>query len=171
MSRVQFITANETDVFIQGAYFLWCLGTLQQRAVVGSPEYRCENDSYELTLKHAECITESLASKPVFIVDSEKEDWFRFQGLVKQWRNERGARSSITETAMMPAYQVIIGMGERAIRLIIAQLRSEGDEPDQWFWALRAITGENPVKPDLQGNFRSMAHAWFEWAEREGHAW
>jgi hypothetical protein len=103
-------------------------------------------------------------------VDSSAEDWLKFQKLVGQWRNERGARSSITETVMMPAYQEIIGMGQTAFPLILAQLRSEGDEPDQWFWALRAITGMNPVKPEDQGNFQKMAQTWLQWAGHEFYA-
>jgi hypothetical protein len=79
--------------------------------------------------------------------------------------------SSITEMSILPAYQKIIGMGEDAVPLILAELKSEGDDPDQWFWALIAITEENPVKPEDQGNFRKMAQAWFQWAEAEGYAW
>jgi hypothetical protein len=58
-------------------------------------------------------------------------------------------------------------MGPDAVRLILAELKSEGDDPDQWFWALRAITQENPVKAEEQGDFRAMATAWFKWAEEE----
>ena len=89
----------------------------------------------------------------------------RFQRLTKEWQEQRGVRSSITETSMMPAYQSIIGMGEDAIPLILKQLRSEGRQPDQWFWALRAITGVNPVKPADQGDFSKMAAAWLKWGE------
>jgi len=70
---------------------------------------------------------------------------------------------------MLPSYQSIIGMGEEALPLILAQLKSERDEPDQWFWALRAITGANPVRPEDQGNFAKMAQAWLQWAN-EGYA-
>ena len=78
--------------------------------------------------------------------------------------------SSITEMAMLPPYQSIIGMGEEAIPLILAQLKSEGDEPDQWFWALAAITGANPISAEDKGNFAKMAQAWFNWAEDAGYA-
>jgi hypothetical protein len=104
--------------------------------------------------------------REAFVVDSETENWLKFQRLVRKWKKQRGARSSITETVAMPAYQEIIGMGEKAIPLLLAQLRSEGDQPDQWFWALRAITGENPVKPEEQGNFRKMSQAWLKWSEQ-----
>jgi hypothetical protein len=98
------------------------------------------------------------------------DDWLKFQSLLKQWRAERGVSSSITEGVLCLAYQGIVGMGERAIRLIITQLHTEGNDPDQWFWALQAITGKNPAKPEDQGDFRKMAQAWLEWAESEGYA-
>lgn len=97
-------------------------------------------------------------------------DWIRFQCLVNKWRAERGATSSITEGVLSPAYQSIIGMGEKAIPLIISQLRIEGDDPDQWFWALQAITMKNPVNADDQGDFVKMAQSWIKWAEDEGYA-
>ncbi len=108
--------------------------------------------------------------KATIVIDSSSENWVKFQGLVEQWRNERGARSSITEAAGMPAYQKIIGMGALAVPLLLTQLKSEGGEPDQWFWALRAITDANPVKPEDQGNFRKMAKAWLQWGEENVHA-
>jgi hypothetical protein len=79
--------------------------------------------------------------------------------------------SSITEMSMLPTYQQIMGIGPDAVPLILAELESEGDDPDQWFWALRAITGANPVKPEDQGDFVKMAQAWFEWADDEDYAW
>jgi hypothetical protein len=39
-------------------------------------------------------------------------------------------------------YQEIIGMGERAVPLLLAELKRE---PDDWFWALHAITGASPL--------------------------
>jgi hypothetical protein len=36
-------------------------------------------------------------------------------------------------------------------------------EPDQWFWALQAITEEDPVPPPSRGKVREMALAWIEW--------
>jgi hypothetical protein len=36
-------------------------------------------------------------------------------------------------------------------------------EPDHWFWALEAITGENPIPVGSEGKIREMAQAWIEW--------
>jgi hypothetical protein len=89
-----------------------------------------------------------------------------FRQLVDQWRQERGASSSTTEILLCPSYQSIIGMGEQAIPLILAQMESEGDDPDQWFWALQILGHANPVREEDEGNFRAMAEAWFGWARK-----
>lgn len=94
-------------------------------------------------------------------------DWLKFQRLVTEWRAQRGAMSSISEAAMCPAYQSIIGMGPLAVPFILAQLESEGDEQDQWFWALRAIVGTDPVADEDRGNYAKMAASWFAWAQNE----
>ena len=72
---------------------------------------------------------------------------------------------------MCPAYQTIIGMGETAIPFVLAQLESEGEEPDQWFWALAALTGACPVNDDDRGNYQKMALSWLQWGKQKGYAW
>ena len=88
-----------------------------------------------------------------------------FANLVATWRAARLMISSLTEMAMLPEYQRIIGMGRRALPLILAELERQ---PDHWFWALRAITGEDPVSADARGNVREMADAWIEWGQENG---
>jgi hypothetical protein len=94
----------------------------------------------------------------------------RFQALAQEWRVQHAAMSSITDISTLPAYQKIIGLGEDAVPLILNQLKQEGDEPDQWFWALRALTDADPVAPADQGNFVKMAQAWIAWGENAGYA-
>lgn len=105
-----------------------------------------------------------------FDLDLKNERWMKFQSLVEQWKKERGARSSISEAAILNPYQRIIGMGEDAVPMILQQLKSEGDQPDQWFWALRVITDANPVDPADQGDFPKMAQAWLKWGEDNDYA-
>ena len=105
-----------------------------------------------------------------FVIEERSGNWIKFHDLAKQWRAERGARSSITEAATLQPYQHIIGMGPDAIEPIITQLKLEGDDPDQWFWALRAVTNVNPVNPEDQGDFAKMAQAWIKWAQDNGYA-
>lgn len=85
----------------------------------------------------------------------------RFQRLADQWREQTRALSSDSDIVGNFSYYQIIGMGERALPLIFEEMRAHGG---RWFWALRAITGENPVRPEDRGNVRRMTETWLEWA-------
>jgi len=88
----------------------------------------------------------------------------RFRELVQAWRADIGPLSSATVMAMHPAYQRIIGLGIDAVPLILRELRRE---PDHWFWALKAITGVDPVESSQRGRVREMARAWLRWGEEQ----
>lgn len=89
-----------------------------------------------------------------------------FARLADQWHEETGHLSSPSQIAMHPAYQRIIGMGERAIPLILRDLHLRGG---QWYWALRAITDQSPVPQDAAGNIRIMKQAWLHWGANRGY--
>jgi hypothetical protein len=97
-----------------------------------------------------------------------KNLYVEFHSLARTWRNDVTLTSSITEMVMHPAYQRIIGMGFIVLPLIFRDLENE---PDHWFWALKAITGEDPVKPEDRGNLPKMAAAWLKWAKDQGLEW
>lgn len=84
----------------------------------------------------------------------------KFHDLTSQWRRETALHSSVTAIAMHPAYQQIIGMGTPALPLILQELQRE---PDHWFWALGAITGENPIPEKDAGDMEAMTDAWLSW--------
>jgi hypothetical protein len=67
-----------------------------------------------------------------------------------------------------PAYQRIIGMGTAAVPFLLCELERR---PDHWFWALTAITGADPVKPEHRGKLREMANAWLKWGKEQGLRW
>lgn len=89
-----------------------------------------------------------------------------FRRLVRCWKANTAHFSSLTKIVLDPAYQRIIGMGAPAIPLLLAELKSA---PDHWFWALSAITGEDPVLPHQRGKLNLMAAAWIEWGKRHGY--
>lgn len=89
----------------------------------------------------------------------------RFERLALAWEQEAKLMASPVEMAMLPAYQEIVGMGPAAVPLILKRLESN---PDHWFWALRAITGTNPVRPEDAGTVDAMARAWIEWGREQG---
>ena len=91
-----------------------------------------------------------------------------FSELAATWQKEMTFSSSITEIAMHPAYQRIVGMGPAALPLILRELEHQ---PHHWFWALKAITGADPVKPEDRGRIQRMAEAWLQWAKEEGLKW
>jgi hypothetical protein len=80
--------------------------------------------------------------QPLETLPGSEDGVIRFQRLVKQWKKETAHLSNIGKKALHPAYQEIIGMGEVAVPLLLAEMRRE---PDDWFWALHAITGAKPV--------------------------
>ena len=89
----------------------------------------------------------------------------RFRRLADEWKDKSKHLSNTAQMAMLRPYQRIIGMGREALPYILAELRHE---PDQWFWALEAITEENPVPAEAAGKVRLMAEAWIEWGKQQG---
>jgi hypothetical protein len=92
----------------------------------------------------------------------------RFRQLAKRWLKESAHASSTTAIAMNPAYQQIIALGRDALPLILAELERE---PRQWFWALRVISGVDPVPPNQRGQVREMQRTWLQWGRDEGLSW
>jgi len=89
----------------------------------------------------------------------------RFDQLAAEWKERSRFMSNAAQMAMLRPYQQIIGMGREALPLILEELQRQ---PMQWFWALEAITAENPVSPEAAGNVRLMAQAWIDWGKKHG---
>ena len=85
----------------------------------------------------------------------------RFRLFARQWKAESRYLSNTGQIEMLESYQSIIAMGESAIPLILEELRRE--PADHWFWALEAITLENPVPMESTGKVEAMAKAWIQW--------
>ena len=91
----------------------------------------------------------------------------RFKELACTWKEETLFLSSITDKATHPAYQQIIGMGKDAIPFILNDLADTG--PNDWYWALTAITDVNPIHPEMAGNMVAMTEAWLQWGTQAGY--
>ena len=100
------------------------------------------------------------------IFDQDTESVFR--SLVSKWNSERSDAVSGTEIFLHQAYQQIIGLGTKVVPLILRQLDRE---LDHWFWALAAITRQNPVPQTSIGNMIAMREAWMRWGRRSGYRW
>ena len=95
-----------------------------------------------------------------FVHETER----RFRRLVDQWRKETEHISSIAKASMHPAYQRIIGMGDDAIPYLLRELEQD---PDHWFWALNAITEQDPAQSE--DTFDGAVRAWLRWGKENGH--
>lgn len=85
--------------------------------------------------------------------------------LTDMWRRDTMFKSAAQEIILHPAYQQIIGFGDRALPFILDELRNADGE---WFWALRMISREDPVADEDRGDYPAMKNAWLEWADCRG---
>ncbi|MCX5831109.1 MAG: hypothetical protein NT140_04355 [Deltaproteobacteria bacterium] len=104
-----------------------------------------------------------------FFVPISRESLFpfiKFYRLKSQWEAETTFLSSLSDIAMHPAYQQIIGMGPVVIPLILREMKKE---PGHWFWALKSITGDDPVPPENRGKIKAMTEDWLIWGKEQGY--
>lgn len=89
----------------------------------------------------------------------------KFEKLTDQWRQNTAFSSSVTEIALDPNYQQIIGMGIAVVPFILQELQNG---PGHWYWALAAITGANPAEHVPDGDIQAACDAWLDWGKRRG---
>ncbi len=90
----------------------------------------------------------------------------RFDRLAGEWRSAVRYVSSLSQMVTHPAYQRIIGMGVEAVPLMLERLRCE---PEHWFWALKSISGEDPVPGEERGDVEAMSRTWLSWGRQHGY--
>jgi hypothetical protein len=96
-----------------------------------------------------------------------RSDWIanEFRKHERKWKRETRHLSSPSEKYLHPSYARIIGLGWPAVALILRSLRRERDD---WFYALRALTGANPVTAAMAGDMVAMTAAWLAWGQQHG---
>ncbi len=92
----------------------------------------------------------------------------KFARLRDEWKSQKRHEPSTMKTVMLPAYQKIIGMGPEVVPLLLRELESG---VTNWFWALMAITEQDPVQEKDRGDGEAMARAWLSWAKGQGYSW
>ena len=90
----------------------------------------------------------------------------QFRRLADQWIDDTLDMSSVKDMVVHPAYLRIIAMGDCVIPLLLRELE---ERPNYWFVALSAVTGDDPVPDNADGDFTMMVDAWLEWGRREGY--
>lgn len=91
------------------------------------------------------------------------EDESKFNELLSAWGESTLLSSYLTEKIFDLNYQMIIGMGEKALPFIFKRLREYIEEP--WMYALVCITGKT-----LPSNNRDESiEKWLSWGRENGY--
>src|SRR6185437_2459252 len=101
----------------------------------------------------------------IFLHAQDDRTELEFKKHEKQWKKDTMHVSSPFEKYLHQSYARIIGLGWPVVRLILLSLKSQ---PADWFYALRAITGENPVPDSAAGDVRKMSEIWVKWGAQKG---
>ncbi len=90
-----------------------------------------------------------------------------FEQLAEAWRQRSGYLSFIRKKTTLPEYHRIIGLGRPVVPLLLRELERE---PEFWFDALEAITGDNPVPESVSasGNIQAVTDCWVKWGRDRG---
>jgi hypothetical protein len=91
-------------------------------------------------------------------------DESHFRQLADQWRRETAHVSSLKQACLHIAYQRIIGMGPAVVPYLLRELQQA---PDHWFWALNAITEEDPAQ--AEDTLAGATQAWLAWGREKGY--
>jgi hypothetical protein len=87
---------------------------------------------------------------------------------IERWKADTIHLSSITKMLAHPSYLRIIGLARHFQNFEVerALLQELETEPDYWFDALAAITGEDPVQEEH--DFDEAVNAWLQWGRSKG---
>jgi hypothetical protein len=86
----------------------------------------------------------------------------RFDFYNSIWQSETIFSSSVSEITNNSAYRSIIGLGQEVLPFIFDDLKNNDNH---WFYALEALTGQNPIKEKHRGFIPLMKKDWIEWGK------
>ncbi len=90
----------------------------------------------------------------------------KFVELANRWHNETDYLSSPARITDNDTYLKIISMGGTVIPLILQDLQERGGN---WYRALRILSDEDPVSPEVRGEVPKMKEAWLGWGRDKGY--
>ncbi len=89
----------------------------------------------------------------------------QFRKHAEKWERETAFMSATPMRVMHESYQSVMAMGPEVVPLMLRDLQKTHRH---WFWALRHLTGHDPVSSKERGNVESMANAWIKWGKEKG---
>jgi len=90
----------------------------------------------------------------------------KFIALANHWHEETDYLSSPLDITDNDNYLKIISMGEAVLPLILQDLQERGGN---WYRALRILSDEDPVSPEVRGEVPKMKEAWLRWGREKGY--
>jgi hypothetical protein len=109
-----------------------------------------------LTFSDAPVVVQPMSSP--FPQRSDLEVEQIFNTLSALWLRETKIESDPERIVFHPAYQRIIGLGPQVLPFILRDLKQYHHH---WFWALTALTGEDPAEGQI--TVGGAAEAWLAW--------
>jgi len=104
---------------------------------------------------------------PLDAEQSEADELYRLVSYhVAKWKDETANLSSIAKMVLHPSYLRLIALGGRSPNVVGILLRELRSEPDYWFEALKAITGEDAATAD--SDLDESVRLWLEWGTVRG---
>jgi hypothetical protein len=89
----------------------------------------------------------------------------RFQRLTEEWIRDTAFYSDPVPIFLHRALFKIIGMGEKALPLILKEMEKRSAD---WLVALDAVSPVNPVNAEDEKDFERAANAWIAWGRSNG---
>lgn len=132
--------------------------TIQERQRPVAVSYEASFVRNNIETCHALFVGQSIFVQEMYSQQLKK----RFDFYNSIWKNETIFSSSISEITNNSAYRSIIGLGQEVLPFIIDDLKHNDSH---WFYALEALTGQNPIKENHKGVVPLMKEDWIEWAK------
>ena len=133
-----------------------------QFAFIQTLEATIKQDTNEVVLRNPQ---DNRSVKLKAKVEAETQIKSEFENLVKVWKKATLHNSFIRQKIVHPAYLRIVGMGEKAIPLILQELKERPSA--SWFPALEAISGDNAAQS--APNIEEAVKSWLNWGKQQSY--
>lgn len=91
--------------------------------------------------------------------------YLEFRRLADKWEEETRGYAFRSRAVQHVEHQQIVDLGEQVIPWMLEDFAAgKGD----WFYALRLLTGADPIKEEERGYVPRMRAAWLEWGRQHG---
>jgi hypothetical protein len=127
-----------------------------------SPEWRVHWNEPDITklISNVRVMTVSVEQ-----VIAERTLEERFREHADRWERDTAFISATPMRVMHESYQSIMSMGPDVVPLLLSDLQKTRRH---WFWALRHLTGVDPIAEKDRGNVDRMIAAWTAWGKAKG---